>query len=345
MIQMQRLNENMLIYVYRALNNIDEIRIFDDNTEIYYEILPRTDFHTVVYSRNYYIVLLLILCKLKNDVLYMKTFKKLRYRINNSEDFNAIYALIGSQLELITEDDLLLLSKDNKFLETYKRFKKEIKNELENRKNKELQNLFNTNYDEKLREASNIIISKLKSDLSSIYKQKVVTDDSLFLSVVYDLNAKILQNSSYRDEKELYDFLTSYIYESLYSHYVNNVVNSIQIKSISEIKGLENESRIFIPRNCFDLLYNDNAIQFNGTSLILYKKDEEKKVEVLFMSSDKKAVVTGSDFEKKFEIIDFRALIRQAQKRIEENDVLISVLFRIYIDIMNDSTCQVYQFS
>lgn len=56
-------------------------------------------------------------------------------------------------------------------------------------------------------------------------------------------------------------------------------------------------------------------------------------------------MIKYSIFEKRFEVFDFHASLKHAQKRIEGDDVIISVMFKTYINIMNDSSCQLYQFA
>lgn len=341
MVQMQRLDKGMLLYVYRALKNINEIRIFDDISEQYFEILPRTDFHTVIYSRNYYILILLILCKFKNDNLYTEILEKLRYKKNNSNDVENLYYILNERLKYITDDDLVLLTDDKKILDVFLDVKKEIETTLKEKKQEKIQNLFYlNNIDDLLKNATDAVIEELKEKLSFVFDEKDYSDDMGEFLLGYDFNVENLQKQNNALLKLDYAFTSNIMIASLCNQFINeNNVSRKKIKSVTEIFDLQNETEIFVSRKCFDALCNDENIIFNGNSL----EYKNKNIAVYIIESEKNFIILGSLLCKKLPLVSIYSVISRKQKRIENDSVIVTVPFHFSIAIHKETASIVYE--
>lgn len=328
LVQMQRIDKNNLIFVYRGLEHIKKIDLFYIDFEPYFEILTSIAWHNVKYSRNYYISILLVLCKNKDGKFYNETLKKIIYKNNGTSDLNTVYNILKENIELITEDDLSLFSNTDEILKSLKFVKNDIDSKISNLKTVEIESLKNIDVSSELSTAIEKLKNELKISFEQLLKKKSdeIENDSLYFPFKFDFNVK--QLSEHFFETYTFDLLKETLWKIICSHFIKNTeTEKIEISSIKEISNLENENKIFVSPNCFDSLIADKKNQFNGSQINF----DNKEIEIIYINENNKYIILFSEIKKKIFVTDIIDFQDKSEKIIENENVIITVTFHLII--------------
>ncbi|AEB13861.1 hypothetical protein [Treponema succinifaciens] len=326
LVQMQRIDKNNLIFVYRGLEHIKKIDLFYIDFEPYFEILPSIAWHNIKYSRNYYISILLVLCKNKNEEFYNETLNKIIYKNNGTSDLNTVYNILKENIELITEDDLSLFFSTDEILKSLKFVKNDIDSKVRNIKTVEIESLKNIDVSSELSTAIEKLKNELKISLRQLLKEESdgIENDSFYFPFKFDFNVKLLSEHFF--ETYTFDFLKETLWKVICSHFIKNT-EKIKISSIREISNLENENKIFVSPNCFDSLIADKKFQFNGSQINF----DNKKIETIYINENNKYIIPFSEIKKKIFLTDIIDFQNKSEKNIENGNVIITVTFHLVI--------------
>lgn len=328
LVQMRRLGKDMLLFVYKAIPLMNKIKVYGDESEQYFEILPRIDFHTVIYSRNYYILVLLILCKSYDESLYSETLNRLTYGNKTLQDRIQLYQLLLERAKYIKSVDLALLGDKIPMEKTFEEVKLDLEQNQEDVKKDELNNLCTTDFTTDIRQHCDVIQTKLGGALAKLLEEDKTVTPSYYMPIAYDFSAQAMLKERNTDNWQLtYGFSERMIYELFFGWYVSNNCDEIQVESVSVIEGIENEEVIFASRSLFDWFSNDKTIQFNGTKLNVKGRD----IEIFFFNSDKNCLIKFSDLVSMYSVTEIKSMPENCTKEVLSEDVNYTVPFNILV--------------
>ncbi len=321
LIQMQRINNNYLFFVFRGLEHINQIELTDDDFEMYFEILPDANIDNVLYSRNYYITVLLVLCKNKNTDLYTQTFNKLKYKANAFDDLKSLYSLLNRNAKRITEDDLHLINPDKKIIDSLTFVENDINEKLEELKDSKMNSLMKTDVSSELNIAVTELKRKLKENFKAIWKESSEKNNSFYFHFRAEFSVNSLKDGKYNTDCKV---LTNLILEVICNQFLENA-EKVTVNSINDIPNIKNQKEIFISSTTFDSLVSDKNFNFSGQQIEI----DKKTLNIHYFSQNEKCIILLEEIEKTLAITDITDFQDKAEKFIRNDDVIISVLFHL----------------
>lgn len=328
LVQMQRIDKNYLLFVFRILENVKKINITNGDFEPYFEVLPSVGWSNVVYSRNYYITLLLTLCMNKNSELYKKTFGKLRYKNNSIDDLRSLYNLLNENLKNITKNDLLLIDSNEKLTKSLNSVKEDITNKINELKKSKLDSLMNSDASNELEIAVNKLKATLGTDFKSLWKDNPENANSFYFPFRCEFSVSLLKDGKYNSDLSL---ITNLLFESLCNQFIKNA-DKAPVPSITDIPNIKNQKEIFVSSTAFDSIVADKSVTFSGQQI----KIDGIVLNVHYISQKEKYVVLLDELKNKISVTDIIDFIDKAQKFVRNNDVIISVLYHLIIEETNE---------
>lgn len=223
---------------------------------------------------------------------------------------------------------MFLIDSEQKILNSLTAVKEDIDKKIENLKNFRLNSLINSDVSNELNVAVNNLESNLKTNFKSLWNENLENNNSLYFPFRVEFSVASLKEGKYNQN---YTLLENLIWESICNQFLRDA-EKLKINSINDIPNLKNQKEIFMSSNAFDSLISDKNFKFSGQQIEINKT----VLNVHYISQKEKCIILPEEIEKSLSItavIDFQD---KAEKIVKNDDVIISVLFHLIIEKLNE---------
>lgn len=329
-LQVQRIDAHYLAIIPSMFANFEfsNIEIFDFDTEMYDEGVNPGQMHEIIYTRNYYIAMILIYCELTNKYSTKKVIQKLRYTGTSVKNEGWQYKNVLQGLNNIVKADFVMIMPE--YRDEFETAKSSVKELLEEKINeiqtRNIQSLRNKIDYKKVNEAFDAQKTKLIkafekfSEKTEEFEQLRPIRTELTVSL-----REIEKDTSLHVYRADYYSLFFGILFKYYTH--NKELQIIEVQNINDLPYESEKDKLLIPYLLYSNLYKIKDIQFTGTGSFTYA-GKEYKMEFTHENID--FIVLKSDIEKFY----LRPEINDSVSKISEEETTEDINFMKDMDVI-----------
>ena len=329
LLQFKRIDPQYLLYIPSMLNSFEfsTIEIFDCDYELYDEGVNPGQMHEILYTRNYYIAMLLLFCKVTKKYRTETLIGKFRYSGSGKNNSGWEYKNVLGGLKNIVKADFMAVMPD--YVSEFENARNTVIKILDSRIVKKEEQYMN---DMK----KNIDYEKVRNSLS-IRKQQFLSEFDLFsektsdyvqlrpIKTEFEVSLREIKNDS-----SLHVFHSSYypLFQGLLlSHYMNaGKFNIRKMASLLDIPCSDGET-LLLSHKSYAKLYQIEAIKFQGNGSIHYS---ERDFKIEYIHSNFDGVILKSDFTKFFS----RPELNDIESKIDEQETSTNISFFTKVDVI-----------
>lgn len=330
LLQFKKIDNRYLAFVPSMFANFEfsNIDIFDIDTEMYDEGVNPGQMHEIIYTRNYYIAMILIYCELTKKYNTKDFIRKLRYSGTSPKDEGWQYKNVLQGLKNIVKADFVMIMPEYK--DEFEASKSTVKSLLEDKiaeiQTQHMESLKNKIDYKKVNEAFNLQKKELTSDFKDFAKKTNDYEQLRPIRTELTVSLREIENDS-----SLHVFRSDYyslFFGILFCNYAyNKNLQVITVTNINNIPYANENDTLLMPHSLSRNLYEIEGIQFTGTGSFAYAGKEYK---MEFIHDDLDFIVLKSDF------INFYSCpeINDSASKIVQEETTEDINFMTNIDVI-----------